>query len=99
MLDAVTPDPFALQAHVVHDALAQNNDIGADIDPGLFDKFLHSPAFRAWSTGNTSWQLHCYGEPGCGKVSPSGIVLCLCMYVNDHRLRLLLLLQVGYPRN
>jgi hypothetical protein len=68
MANEVTPDPFALRTHVLHSALAPNRVIGSDIDANLFEKFFQSPAFCAWSTGTRAWQLHCYGEPGCGKV-------------------------------
>ncbi|KAI4607033.1 hypothetical protein J4E83_009788 [Alternaria metachromatica] len=76
------PDPFAPQTHVPHSALSRNTLHGSGYDPTLFDEFFASPAFGAWSSGSRSWQLHCYGEPGCGKTTvaafaanrlPSGI--------------------------
>jgi hypothetical protein len=87
-------DPFALQTHVLHPALTWNQLGGSEYDPSLFNKFFASPAFCAWSSGTRSWQLHCYGDPGCGKVS---IQKKLGYSAYDYRLLSPRLLQVVYP--
>ncbi|KAF2866401.1 hypothetical protein BDV95DRAFT_505230, partial [Massariosphaeria phaeospora] len=67
-------DPFASRARILHPALALNHSIDADIDPELFNSFFATEAFKAWSSGTRSWQLHCYGDPGSGKTTLAAVV-------------------------
>lgn len=91
------PDAFALQRHVLHPILAENKVVGAGVDISLFEKFFESHAFIAWSSGTRSWQLHCHGEPGCGKVT--NMTQIACYIAHAVRLPLLLLLRVEYLHN
>jgi len=43
--------------------------LAPDVYDSLFEKpFFESQVYTVWSRGDRSWSLHCYGDPGCGKV-------------------------------
>src|SRR6266702_1613116 len=65
-------DPFAsiaLKAGT-HPALSVSHHRSSDIYPALFNWFFASREFNRWNNGESTWQLHCIGGPGSGKVSP-----------------------------
>lgn len=39
-----------------------------DIYPALFDWFFQTDQFQRWYDSESTWQLHCVGGPGAGKV-------------------------------
>ena len=61
-------DPFS-QFIVAHPALRESCSIPSDIYEGLFDDFYDGEVFDRWINCKNSWQLHCVGGPGAGKVS------------------------------
>lgn len=61
-------DPFS-QFHVVHPALGESFRISSDIYESLFDDLYNREVFDRWINRKSSWQLHCVGGPGAGKVS------------------------------
>lgn len=70
MMDTFVDDPFIPQPRVPHPALKDKHEITFDIEEHLFDSFFSSDEYRLWASGLKSWQLHCSGGPGCGKVLP-----------------------------
>ena len=46
-----------------------NADALFGIFEGAFDWILEEEAFQRWREGKGTWQLHCVGGPGSGKVS------------------------------
>ncbi|CAI6333603.1 unnamed protein product [Periconia digitata] len=66
-------DPFALRKHTLHPALSHNNLVADDVVTEIFDSFLQSQEFRAWSGGTKSWQLEVFGDPGSGKTTFAAI--------------------------
>ena len=68
-------DPFAsiaLKAGT-HPALSESHHLSSDIYPALFNWFFASREFNRWSSRESTWQLHCIGGPGSGKVLPCSI--------------------------
>lgn len=63
------PDPFSERRHVANSAINDRHLLPPDLYQNLFGKaFFQSQIYRVWSQGSRSWSLHCYGDPGCGKV-------------------------------
>lgn len=60
-------DPFA-QLHSPHPALEESFYVSPDIYEHLYDSFLDSEILDRWYHRKNSWQLHCIGGPGAGKV-------------------------------
>lgn len=60
-----------LQSLVMEPSPLQPLDEGrsSDIFDGAFDWILEEEAFQRWRDGQGTWQLHCVGGPGSGKVS------------------------------
>jgi hypothetical protein len=72
---AADADPFSsIRSRVANPALSVQHALGPDIYDRLFDRiFFHTKEYGYWSKGNQSWQLHCYGAPGCGKTTLAAI--------------------------
>jgi hypothetical protein len=62
-----------------HLVLKPSHGLSTDIFPGVFDWFYTHDVFQRWRDTRTTWQLHCLGGPGAGKVSVIGL-LKLCTY-------------------
>lgn len=45
--------------------------VSTDVFPSLLEWVFDCEAFQRWHRGNGTWQLHCIGGPGSGKVSKS----------------------------
>jgi hypothetical protein len=78
-------DPFAQYA-VDHPALGSTVNISPDIYKPLFDSFFESEIFERWLNRKNSWQLHCVGGPGAGKVLVfySSLILLLTLVCRRH---------------
>lgn len=61
------PDPFAKFASD-HPAIGVVR-ISPDVYKDLFNSSFRSEMFQRWLCRKNSWQLHCHGGPGSGKVS------------------------------
>jgi hypothetical protein len=67
--DIMKLDPFGVRHHVANPAIQDQHRLAPDIYESLFDKvFFQSQVYTVWSQGDRPWSLHCYGDPGCGKV-------------------------------
>jgi hypothetical protein len=67
-------DPFAALQQAQHPALAEHHQIPFDVYYPLVEGFLQDERYTNWASGHKPWQLHCFGKPGCGKVSMSASV-------------------------
>lgn len=69
-------DPFS-QLITAHPAIGDTLGIASDIYESLFDGIFNSEAFDRWVHRRNSWQLHCLGGPGAGKVN----FTCMAPYI------------------
>jgi hypothetical protein len=68
-LDFLEPDPFGMRHRVANPAISSSHALSPDIYQRLFDNVCFgSQIYSVWSQGDRPWALHCYGNPGCGKV-------------------------------
>jgi hypothetical protein len=66
-------DPFAARGQARHAALSEHHQIPFDVFYPLVEGFLRDERYTNWASGNKPWQLHCFGNPGCGKVTWSSV--------------------------
>jgi hypothetical protein len=66
-------DPFAARGQAPHAALREHHQIPLDVYYPLVEGFLRDERYTSWALGNKPWQLHCFGNPGCGKVKWSRV--------------------------
>lgn len=65
-------DPFfAAGPQPLHEAIKMKHEVDPSVDAQLFEQFFRSEEYINWVEGTKPWQLHCFGPPGCGKVSES----------------------------
>lgn len=65
--DEQQADPFATFMST-HPGLIGSIGVAPDIYKDIFSRFFESEMFERWLHRKNSWQLHCVGGPGCGKV-------------------------------
>ncbi|KAF2741688.1 hypothetical protein M011DRAFT_414028, partial [Sporormia fimetaria CBS 119925] len=62
-------DPFGSASHALHPALSDHYKCPPDVYYPLVQPFLDHETYVKWALGYRPWQLHCYGDPGCGKTT------------------------------